>query len=41
MTAISYKLNKAQMEFIRSKEKMVAIVSGVGGGKSWALKLQT
>ena len=34
-----YKLNKAQMDLLQAKEKQVAITSGLGGGKSFALQL--
>jgi len=36
---MEYKLNKAQMKFMRATAKEVAIVSGLGGGKSFALQM--
>lgn len=36
---MKYKLNKNQMNFIKNKDKITAFVSGLGGGKTFALQL--
>lgn len=39
MSTMRYQLNQGQLEFLRSKRREAAIVSGLGGGKSFALQL--